>query len=442
MDTGQALLSPPTGLLGGALAAWAGTAVVYRLCALEHVRVCEGGEALAWAALGACALRGALPQAWAVAVVLVVGLWRVRESNIVGPAALPARALAGLRGRVVVVTGVSKGGIGFDTALSLGAAGARLVLCCRDVRAGGAGRRAQAALAARLRRAPEEIGLEQLDLASVASVRRCASRIAQGYGVVDVLVNNSGMMSPERCETEDGFEAHLQVNCLGTWLLTVLLLPALRCSSATGGADAPGAASGPARYSPAHDQPEPARVVFVNSTMHKACRPAGQAGVADLLADANLAGAGFGMFRAYGQSKWLLMALAADLARRLGKGGAMPLADLAVPVASTAAQAPRRVSVLSVHPGTIRTAISRNMPWWAQLGHKWVMPLLSKNTEQGARTTVFAAAAPQLDRLSGAYLEHCELAPRPPALDLYGAAVTEWAEREVRRAIALVKRLD
>jgi NAD(P)-dependent dehydrogenase (short-subunit alcohol dehydrogenase family) len=367
-----------------------------------------------------------------VAAVLAVGLWRVRESNIVGPAALPARALAGLRGRVVVVTGVAEGGIGLDTARALGAAGARLVLCCRDVRAGGGGRRAQAALTSRLRCAPDAVGLEELDLASLASVRRCAARIAQSYGAVDVLVNNSGMMSPERRETEDGFEAHLQVNCLGTWLLTVLLLPALRSAPADSHASA-GAGADAGAYVDAGAPP--ARVVFVNSTMHKACRPGGQASVAALLADANLAEGGFGMFRAYGQSKWLLMALAADLARRLGEGGAMPLADLAVPVASGAA-APRRVSVLTVHPGTIRSAISRNMPWWAQLGHKWVMPLLSKNTEQGARTTVFAAGAPQLDRLSGAYLEHCAPAPRPAALDLYGATVTEWAESEVRRAIA------
>lgn len=44
----------------------------------------------------------------------------------------------------------------------------------------------------------------------------------------------AGVMLEPRAETEDGFERHLGVNFLGHFLLTLLLLPALRASGAEG----------------------------------------------------------------------------------------------------------------------------------------------------------------------------------------------------------------
>jgi NAD(P)-dependent dehydrogenase (short-subunit alcohol dehydrogenase family) len=51
---------------------------------------------------------------------------------------------------------------------------------------------------------------------------------------LDVLVNNAGIIAPERKETEDGYELTLIVNYLSHFLLTRLLLPLLRHSPQRG----------------------------------------------------------------------------------------------------------------------------------------------------------------------------------------------------------------
>ena len=69
-----------------------------------------------------------------------------------------------------------------------------------------------------------EIGADGVlvaDFASLADVRRMADEAQQ----VDVLVNNAGLIVPERRLTEDGNELTFQVNYLAHFLLTLHLLP-------------------------------------------------------------------------------------------------------------------------------------------------------------------------------------------------------------------------
>ena len=67
------------------------------------------------------------------------------------------------------------------------------------------------------------VKFEALDLASLASVRDFAARIAAEYGALDVLINNAGVMAlPTRQVTADGFEMQLGVNFLGHFALTAL----------------------------------------------------------------------------------------------------------------------------------------------------------------------------------------------------------------------------
>jgi acetoacetyl-CoA reductase len=90
-----------------------------------------------------------------------------------------AFAVPDQRGRTVIVTGANSG-LGFETSRRLAAAGAHVVLACRNLESG-------RDAAARIDGSTE---VRELDTASLASVRAFAEGIG---GPVDVLVNNAGI---------------------------------------------------------------------------------------------------------------------------------------------------------------------------------------------------------------------------------------------------------
>lgn len=116
-------------------------------------------------------------------------------------------------GRTVVVTGANSG-IGFQAAARLAAAGAHVVLACRD-------RERADAAAARIDGSTE---VRLLDTSSLDSVRAFAADAPER---VDVLINNAGVMATDEVRTPDGFELQLATNYLGAFALTGLLLPRL-----------------------------------------------------------------------------------------------------------------------------------------------------------------------------------------------------------------------
>ncbi len=184
-------------------------------------------------------------------------------------------------GRVAVVTGANSG-LGLVTARELARAGAQVVLACRNLDKG------RAALAdverAATGPAPE---LEELDLASLDSVRAFAQRFRESHDRLDLLVNNAGVMAPPRRRTADGFELQFGTNHLGHFALTGLLLPAM-------------------------EGREDARVVTLSSNAHKFGR----------IAFGNLNGdRRYFRWRAYGQSKLANLLFALELDRRLRASG-------------------------------------------------------------------------------------------------------------------------
>ncbi len=124
-----------------------------------------------------------------------------------------------LEGRTFVITGANTG-VGRATAEALAARGARLVLACRS-----AARASE--VMADIAALGSEASLVELELASLSSVERAARAIAESAPRVDVLINNAGV-GGTRGLTEDGFELAFGVNYVGHYLLTRLLLPALR----------------------------------------------------------------------------------------------------------------------------------------------------------------------------------------------------------------------
>lgn len=131
-----------------------------------------------------------------------------------------------LSGKVAVVTGAN-GGLGLETADALAAKGARVLMAVRD-------QDKAAAAVDRIRAATPgaRLDLVPLDLASLASVREAADRIAALTGSLDLLVNNAGVMAMPERRTADGFEMQLGVNHLGHWALTAHLMPLLLAAPA------------------------------------------------------------------------------------------------------------------------------------------------------------------------------------------------------------------
>ena len=68
------------------------------------------------------------------------------------------------------------------------------------------------------------------DLASLDQIRRLVTVFKQRYDHLDVLINNAGIVMPERVLTQDGYESAFQVNYLSQFFLTMLLLDELKKS--------------------------------------------------------------------------------------------------------------------------------------------------------------------------------------------------------------------
>ena len=96
-----------------------------------------------------------------------------------------------LSGRTALVTGANSG-IGLVEARVLAQHGADVVMAVRRTDSGEEG-------AERIRRtgAPGRVTVEELDLASLDSVRALAERLGETVdGRLDLLVNNAGVMTP------------------------------------------------------------------------------------------------------------------------------------------------------------------------------------------------------------------------------------------------------
>lgn len=132
-----------------------------------------------------------------------------------------------LTGKLAIVTGANSG-LGFGLTGRLAAAGAEVVMAVRNLDKGAAARDELLVENPKAR-----LRLEQIDLASLASVAEFADRLLAEGRPVDILLNNAGiMMPPARETTDDGFELQFESNYLGHYALTARLLPLLRAADA------------------------------------------------------------------------------------------------------------------------------------------------------------------------------------------------------------------
>jgi NAD(P)-dependent dehydrogenase (short-subunit alcohol dehydrogenase family) len=258
------------------------------------------------------------------------------------------RDMASQQGRVAVITGAT-GGLGYETALALAGAGARVVLTGRNPAKG------EAALAhIRAAHPGADIRYDTLDLASLASIQDFAERFKRKYEALDILVNNGGVMAPPtRQVTADGFELQFGTNYLGHFALTAQLLPLLQCRRA--------------------------RVINLSSLAHRF-------GAAIHFVDLNWMKS-YRAFAAYGQSKLAMLMFSFELQRRSDEHGWGLLS-------------------LAAHPGLAATALLQNgqrlggdskdkgRAGWIETFSSLMPSVLAQSASDGALPTLYAATSP------------------------------------------------
>lgn len=247
-----------------------------------------------------------------------------------------------LKDKICLVTGATSG-IGFVTATALAGMGSTLIITGRDqVRLHNAIQQIKAASG------NESIQSLCADFADLSQVRDLALRFKQQYMRLDILVNNAGAFFNRRQVTSYGVEMTLLVNHLAPFLLTNLLLDTLKKSAS-------------------------ARILNVSSDAHKY-------GKLDLK-DPTLKRFYLGML-AYARSKLANVLFTYELSRRLeGKS----------------------ITVNSLHPGHVATGIWRKDFGGFGPALQWFMKQIALTPELGADNSIYLAASPRVEGVTGKY---------------------------------------
>ena len=121
--------------------------------------------------------------------------------------------------KLAIITGAGTG-MGFEEAKAVAGKGFHTIMACHHPEA--AEERRQTIVKATGNEHVEVVGI---DLADLSSVRRFADEIKARFQHLDLLMNNAGTLETGLHITQDNMERTVQVNYVGPYLLTRLLLP-------------------------------------------------------------------------------------------------------------------------------------------------------------------------------------------------------------------------
>lgn len=283
-----------------------------------------------------------------------------------GPKTTAKEVLNGinLTGKTAIVTG-GYSGIGLETTRALAEAGATVIIPARTPE------KARSSIA----NIPN-VELEEMDLINPSSIDAFSQKFIDSGRVLDILINNAGIMAAPLNRDSRGFESHFATNHLGHFQLTARLWPALKKSGK-------------------------ARVISLSSTGIRF------SGVN--FEDPNFENREYNKWIAYGQSKSANSLFAVALDKRGQKYG---------------------VRAFSVHPGRIT---STDLIRYMSDEEKNAGGSEFQTTEQGAATSVWCATSPQLEGKGGVYCMNVDIANVIQESSLTGelgqvmAGVLPWA---------------
>ena len=247
--------------------------------------------------------------------------------------------------KVCVITGGTDG-IGKAAAYGLATQGMRLLVHGRDPDKG-----ARAVAELKARSGNPAIEFLPADFSSLEEVRRLAAAITERTPRIDVLVNNAGAIFVKRALSKDGYEMTFAVNHLAPFLLTHLLLDALKAGGQS-------------------------RVVTTASNAHRSAKIAFD----DLQLTRKYSPMG-----AYAVSKLANILFTRGLAKRLQDTG---------------------VTATCLHPGFVRTNFGGNnvADISPLIGRIFLfVSRFARTPEKGAETVIYLASSPEVEGVSGGY---------------------------------------
>jgi dehydrogenase/reductase SDR family protein 13 len=279
-----------------------------------------------------------------------------------------------LQGKTFLVTGANAG-IGRATVTALAERGATVVLAARSEEKT---RPVLTELQARFPAAEPQF--LKLDLADLAATDRAAKEYLARGRKLDVLINNAGLAGTPGL-TKDGFEMTIGTNHLGPFHFTSLLLPLLK------------------------EAPQ-GRIVNVSSRAHVRAKGL-------YLDEARRSATTGTALRMYGASKLMNVLHANELARRL---------------------AGTKVTTYSLHPGVVASDVWRNVPALVRP----LMKLFMITNEEGAKTSLHCATAPELATVTARYYDKSREARMNPLAkdEKLAAELWAWSERAVADALS------
>ena len=188
-----------------------------------------------------------------------------------------------------------------------------------------------------------KIELIEGNLSSFQSIVKACKEVTSKYPIIDMVVNNAGIMNFDPLQSKDGIEETFQVNLLAPILICNLLYDQLKKSKG-------------------------AKIIFTSSALHQ-----GDINFDNLEFKDN-----YGSLGSYRQSKLGVILICRTLAESLRK---------------------HHINIYAQHPGIVRTELGRNARWFSKV----IFNIMGKSPEKGSQTLSYLIETDPIKLQSGAY---------------------------------------